>query len=89
MKYICKRRDFYLLKVDHVGLKEDMSGQLRYGIPTQVQTLNGFRVAEVRQGIKARLLEIFLLLHLTIILKHTAYYFPLLESELEIIGVRS
>ena len=61
-----------------------MSGQLRYGIPTQVQTLNGFRVAEVRQGIKARILEIFLLS--TIILEHTAYYFPLLESELEIIG---
>ena len=59
-----------------------MSGQLWYGIPTQVQTLNGFRMAEVRQRFKARILEIFL----TIILKHTAYYFPLLGSEIEIIG---
>ena len=60
--HLQKERLFYLLKVDHVGLKKDMSGQLRYGIPTQVQTLNSFRVAEVRQGIKARILEIFLLL---------------------------
>ena len=59
-----------------------MSGQLWYGIPTQVQTLNGFRMGEERQRFKARILEIFL----TIILKHTAYYFPPLGSEIEIIG---
>ena len=76
LKYICKRRDFYLLKVDHVGLKEDMSGQLRYGIPTQVQTLNGFRMAEARQGIKARILEIFLLLHYNYSEAHCLLFSP-------------